>query len=47
LSAVVQINGAGGTESCDWAEMLAHVHDEEIAKIKELNSRKEAAGIKP
>jgi peptide chain release factor 2 len=27
LSAVVQITaGAGGTESCDWAEMLAHVH---------------------
>jgi peptide chain release factor 2 len=27
LSAVVQITaGAGGTESCDWAEMLMHVY---------------------
>jgi hypothetical protein len=45
LSAVVQIN-AGGTESCDWAEMLAHVHDEKIAKIKELNSRKRSCRYK-
>jgi peptide chain release factor 2 len=28
FSAVVQITaGAGGTESCDWAEMLMHVYD--------------------
>jgi peptide chain release factor 2 len=46
LSAVVQITaGAGGTESCDWAEMLMRIHDDVGEKygykIKELNSRKE------
>jgi len=52
LSAVIQITaGAGGTESCDWAEMLMRMYmmwaEKEGYKIKELNFQKgEAAGIK-
>ncbi|WP_309641090.1 peptide chain release factor 2 [Flavobacterium sp.] len=52
LSAVIQITaGAGGTESCDWAEMLMRMYmmwaDKSGYKIKELNFQKgEAAGIK-
>jgi peptide chain release factor 2 len=52
LSAVLQITaGAGGTESCDWAEMLMRMYmmwaEKEGYKIRELNFQKgEAAGIK-
>ena len=52
LSAVVQITaGAGGTESCDWAEMLMRMYmmwgEKYGYKIKELNFQKgESAGIK-
>jgi peptide chain release factor 2 len=52
LSAVLQITaGAGGTESCDWAEMLMRMYmmwaEKEGYKIKELNFQKgDAAGIK-
>ncbi len=52
LSSVIQITaGAGGTESCDWAEMLMRMYmmwaEKEGYKIKELNFQKgEAAGIK-
>ena len=52
LSAVIQITaGAGGTESCDWAEMLMRMYmmwaEKSGYKIKELNFQKgEAAGIK-
>ena len=52
LSAVLQITaGAGGTESCDWAQMLMRMYmmwgEKEGYKIKELNFQKgEAAGIK-
>ena len=52
LSAVVQITaGAGGTESCDWAEMLMRMYmmwgEKEGYKIKELNFQAgEVAGIK-
>lgn len=52
LSAVVQITaGAGGTESCDWAEMLMRMYmmwgEKEGYKIKELNFQGgEVAGIK-
>ena len=52
LSAVIQITaGAGGTESCDWAEMLMRMYmmwaEKEGYTIKELNFQKgEAAGIK-
>jgi peptide chain release factor 2 len=52
LSAVLQITaGAGGTESCDWAEMLMRMYmmwgEKYGYKIKELNFQKgEAAGIK-
>ena len=52
LSAVIQITaGAGGTESCDWAEMLMRMYmmwaEKQGYKIKELNYQKgEAAGIK-
>jgi peptide chain release factor 2 len=52
LSAVVQITaGAGGTESCDWAEMLMRMYmmwgQKYGYKIKELNFQKgESAGIK-
>ena len=52
LSAVVQITaGAGGTESCDWAEMLMRMYmmwgEKNGYKIKELNFQEgEVAGIK-
>ncbi|MBF6609394.1 MAG: peptide chain release factor 2 [Flavobacterium sp.] len=52
LSAVVQITaGAGGTESCDWAEMLMRMYmmwgEKNGYKIKELNFQAgEVAGIK-
>ncbi len=52
LSAVIQITaGAGGTESCDWAEMLMRMYmmwaEKSGYKIKELNFQKgDAAGIK-
>jgi peptide chain release factor 2 len=52
LSAVLQItSGAGGTESCDWAEMLMRMYmmwaEKNGYKIKELNFQKgDAAGIK-
>ncbi len=52
LSAVLQITaGAGGTESCDWAEMLMRMYmmwgEKHGYKIKELNFQKgDAAGIK-
>ncbi|WP_406600233.1 peptide chain release factor 2 [Flavobacterium ardleyense] len=52
LSAVIQITaGAGGTESCDWAEMLMRMYmmwgEKEGYKIKELNFQGgEVAGIK-
>ena len=52
LSAVLQITaGAGGTESCDWAEMLMRMYmmwaERNGYKIKELNFQKgDAAGIK-
>lgn len=52
LSAVLQITaGAGGTESCDWAEMLMRMYmmwgEKHGYKIKELNFQKgETAGIK-
>ena len=52
LSAVLQITaGAGGTESCDWAEMLMRMYmmwaEKQGYKIKELNFQKgDAAGIK-
>jgi peptide chain release factor 2 len=53
LSAVVQITaGAGGTESCDWAEMLMRMYMMWGEKIRLQNQRTEfqkgeAAGIKP
>lgn len=45
LSAVLQITaGAGGTESCDWAEMLMRMYmmwaEKEGYKIRELNFQK-------
>ena len=52
MSAVVQITaGAGGTESCDWAEMLMRMYmmwgEKYGYKIKELNFQAgEVAGIK-
>lgn len=52
LSAVIQITaGAGGTESCDWAEMLMRMYlmwgEKQGLKIKELNSQSgDVAGIK-
>jgi peptide chain release factor 2 len=52
LSAVLQITaGAGGTESCDWAEMLMRMYlrwaDKRNFKVKELNYQAgESAGIK-
>ncbi|OIP52770.1 MAG: peptide chain release factor 2 [Flavobacteriaceae bacterium CG2_30_34_30] len=52
LSAVLQITaGAGGTESCDWAEMLMRMYmmwaDKNNYKIKELNFQEgDVAGIK-
>jgi len=52
MSAVLQITaGAGGTESCDWAEMLMRMYmmwgEKNGYKIKELNFQAgEVAGIK-
>ena len=52
LSAVIQITaGAGGTESCDWASMLARMYmmwaEKYGYKIKELNYQEgDVAGIK-
>ena len=52
LSAVIQITaGAGGTESCDWAQMLMRMYlmwaEKQGYKIKELNFQEgEVAGIK-
>ena len=52
MSAVLQITaGAGGTESCDWAEMLMRMYmmwgEKNGYKIKELNFQQgEVAGIK-
>lgn len=52
LSAVLQITaGAGGTESCDWAEMLMRMYmmwaEKNNFKIKELNFQAgDVAGIK-
>ncbi|MFD1096052.1 peptide chain release factor 2 [Salegentibacter chungangensis] len=52
LSAVLQITaGAGGTESCDWAEMLMRMYlmwaEKNGYKIRELNYQAgEVAGIK-
>ena len=52
LSAVVQITaGAGGTESCDWAEMLMRMYlmwaEKKGFKIKELNNQAgDVAGLK-
>lgn len=52
LSAVLQITaGAGGTESCDWAEMLMRMYlmwaEKKSFKVRELNYQAgEVAGIK-
>ncbi|GGE09914.1 peptide chain release factor 2 [Psychroflexus salis] len=52
LSAVLQITaGAGGTESCDWAEMLMRMYmmwaEKRKFKIKELNHQAgDVAGVK-
>jgi peptide chain release factor 2 len=52
LSAVLQITaGAGGTESCDWAEMLMRMYmmwaQKQGFKLKELNYQEgDSAGIK-
>ena len=52
LSAVIQVTaGAGGTESCDWAEMLMRMYlmwaEKHGYKIKELNHQAgDVAGIK-
>ena len=52
LDAVLQITaGAGGTESCDWAEMLMRMYimwaDKHGCKVKELNYQAgDVAGIK-
>jgi len=52
LSAVIQITaGAGGTESCDWAQMLMRMYmmwsESQNFKIKELNYQGgDVAGIK-
>jgi peptide chain release factor 2 len=52
LSAVIQITaGAGGTESCDWAEMLMRMYlmwgEKQRYKIKELNHQAgDVTGIK-
>lgn len=52
LSAVLQITaGAGGTESCDWAQMLMRMYlmwgEKQGFKIKELNFQSgDVAGIK-
>jgi len=52
MSAIVQITaGAGGTESCDWAEMLLRMYimwsEKNNFRIKELNNQSgDVAGIK-
>ena len=52
LSAILQITaGAGGTESCDWAQMLMRMYmmwsDKQGFRIKELNLQQgDTAGIK-
>jgi len=52
MSAVLQITaGAGGTESCDWAQMLMRMYimwsEKQGFKVKELNYQAgDAAGIK-
>ena len=52
MSAILQITaGAGGTESCDWSEMLLRMYlmwgEKNNFKIKELNSQPgDVAGIK-
>jgi len=52
LSCLLQINaGAGGTEACDWAEMLYRMYlmhaEKENYKIKELNrTNGDVAGVK-
>lgn len=52
LSAVLQVTaGAGGTESCDWAEMLMRMYlrwaEDRGFKVRELNYQAgEVAGIK-
>ena len=52
LSAVLQITaGAGGTESCDWAEMLMRMYlmwgEKQGFKLKELNHQAgDVAGMK-
>ncbi len=52
LSAILQITaGAGGTESCDWAQMLMRMYmmwsDKQGFKVKELNLQQgDTAGIK-
>ena len=52
MSAILQITaGAGGTESCDWAEMLLRMYlmwgENNNYKIKELNNQPgDVAGIK-
>ena len=52
LSAVLQITaGAGGTESCDWAEMLMRMYlmwaEKQGIKIREINHQSgDVAGIK-
>ena len=52
LSAVLQITaGAGGTESCDWAQMLMRMYlmyaEKNNFKVKELNFQEgDVAGIK-
>ncbi len=52
MSAILQITaGAGGTESCDWAEMLMRMYlmwgEKNNFKIKELNNQPgDVAGIK-
>lgn len=52
LSAVLQVTaGAGGTESCDWAEMLMRMYlrwaEDRKFKVRELNFHQgEVAGVK-
>ena len=52
LSAILQITaGAGGTESCDWAEMLMRMYlmwgEKNGFKLKELNNQPgDVAGVK-